>query len=1043
MKANMNRSFRHFGLIATSIVLIICIAIITGSTLSLFTSGTDEDINVNAAQVMVSSKIENLATYSMDQANAGAIFANGGEAVITAKDTETKKSGISLNRLTPGDRAEFDVVVYNHSNVNIAYQFAFNYDTNAFGEMLHVAITDNGASVDIEGNMSDFFYATGLDADANLEEGVAIHTFHVSVELDFNAGNEYQNLSETITFELPAIQANAATTNVASATHLQYTLDTFGKATLVGNIDLGNTPITVPAGEDVKINLNGYMLNANGVAITSSGNLTIVDETAVETVALVADADETVAAINGIVVNNGTLNVEGGKIAKIENAGTATIDTDVAVLENTGAVTIESGNFTAITNEGAMVIETATVAEGIVHTGESLVIKSGEFDGGIDAAEDANITISGGSFGDEIPTDSVIDGFYAQKLGDEYVIVANGTALMNDKATLKAALTDLVAKGETDIVIDACGKDVGGLYYAINSALVPAGVTVTIKNATVSELSYGNACNGTVIFENCYFNNYSGAYSIHFDEGSGSVEFNNCTLAGWCSFGGIKSVKMTDCEIVYNDHYGYVRFYQNATLTNCTINCDGLDVVDYTMTLIDCTIENGELTGNYGVFTETVTAEGFVLRTDVETGDVIFYLVPETFEGNEVVVPEGVTTIGGYAFASNTGIEKIVLASTVTTLADRAFRDTSASTVILNEGLTNISYQAFRNALNVTSVEIPSTVTTISKEAFQNSGITALTVPATVTTIEYGAMRDMKMLETVTLEGNADIPVYAFRACTNLKTVYINGDNVTFGENGTSRGMIFTNKENGDGSAITIYVKNATVKERLLAQDTAAKDYGGYKIVCNIVVTTTEELAAALANAEPGAVIVATGVTISAGQNQAEWLCVPAGVTLKGAIISASSSAYVTSTGLATNGNVVFEDCTFSGPGFGSLVIAAADATAPDMDFNNCTFYGQIFPNFYSKADGVATFNNCSFALSPSENIGLVNCMGGTHVFNQCTFNYNGGSTFGSNQYVRWNAVNSYSENYYTSVTLVGCTYINCATQTFQTISGHSTLVKK
>ena len=223
----------------------------------------------------------------------------------------------------------------------------------------------------------------------------------------------------------------------------------------------------------------------------------------------------------------------------------------------------------------------------------------------------------------------------------------------------------------------------------------------------------------------------------------------------------------------------------------------------------------------------TYSKDGLTLRSDGK--DVTLYLVPADYDKTTVTVPEGVNAIGGYAFAYNKNIDKIVLPSSVTTLNNRAFRDTSASEVVLNEGLTNISYQAFRNALNVTSVEIPSTVTTISMEAFQHSGIENLTVPATVTTIEYGAMRDMKELVSVTIDGNVNIPLYAFRACTKLRTVILNGDDVTFGAG--SRGMIFTNYESGNGSAITVYVANETVKDRLLAADTAAKDYGGYKIV--------------------------------------------------------------------------------------------------------------------------------------------------------------------------------------------------------------------
>ena len=40
--------------------------------------------------------------------------------------------------------------------------------------------------------------------------------------------------------------------------------------------------------------------------------------------------------------------------------------------------------------------------------------------------------------------------------------------------------------------------------------------------------------------------------------------------------------------------------------------------------------------------------------------------------------------------------------------------------------------------------------------------------------------------------------------------------------------------------------------------------------------------------------------------------------------------------------------------------------------------------------------------------------MGGVQTFANCTFDYTGGSTFGSNQYTIWNAVNVYQEKSYT-----------------------------
>ncbi len=376
--------------------------------------------------------------------------------------------------------------------------------------------------------------------------------------------------------------------------------------------------------------------------------------------------------------------------------------------------------------------------------------------------------------------------------------------------------------------------------------------------------------------------------------------------------------------------------------------------------------------------------EGVSYKTDVGTNECALIKVPATYTNDTFVIEEGVTTIGGYAFAYNTNIDKIVLPSTVTTLNDRAFRDTSASTVVLNEGLTNISYQAFRNATNVESVVIPSTVTTISKEAFQSSGIKTLTIPATVTTIEYGGLRDMKELVSVSIAGNVDIPVYAFRACTNLKTVYIFGEDVTFG--GGSCGMIFTNKESGDGSAITVYVANETVKERLLAADTAAKDYGGYKIVvagATLAANSDEFIeglesgkSAVLTNdikIEPANMSNAygtTGINVKNGQTidgaghildikgaGGTW---DSGISTTGGVIR---NIKVTGSfrGIFINHNsthsekVVLENVIIDGT---TYTISCDQGTGNGLEATNCTFKGWTS---YAATLGNAKFTNCYF----------------------------------------------------------------------------------
>ena len=73
--------------------------------------------------------------------------------------------------------------------------------------------------------------------------------------------------------------------------------------------------------------------------------------------------------------------------------------------------------------------------------------------------------------------------------------------------------------------------------------------------------------------------------------------------------------------------------------------------------------------------------------------------------------------------------------------------------------------------------------------------------------------------------------------------------------------------------------------------------------------------------------------------------------------------------------------------------------------------------------------------------MGLVTCFGGTHYFNNCTFDYTGGATFGSGPVTKWSAINVYSETRYkTTVNLTSCNLIGCTT--FKN-HGNSTLIIK
>ena len=219
--------------------------------------------------------------------------------------------------------------------------------------------------------------------------------------------------------------------------------------------------------------------------------------------------------------------------------------------------------------------------------------------------------------------------------------------------------------------------------------------------------------------------------------------------------------------------------------------------------------------------------------TPIEEGDVLveengvqyvyndrgarLHLVTEDFTEQTLVVPEGITNIGNYAFSYNSNVKEVVLPSTMTSLG-RGFDSSTVEKVILNEGLETIDSRAFRSTSALEEVVISSTVKTIADNAFQKSAIKQITIPATVETVGETAFGASK-IETVIFEGNTSIQGYAFRGCSELRTVYLNGEDVTFIPstlNGRNS-MWFCNGEsnNPNTSNITFHVKNETVASRV------------------------------------------------------------------------------------------------------------------------------------------------------------------------------------------------------------------------------------
>ena len=156
------------------------------------------------------------------------------------------------------------------------------------------------------------------------------------------------------------------------------------------------------------------------------------------------------------------------------------------------------------------------------------------------------------------------------------------------------------------------------------------------------------------------------------------------------------------------------------------------------------------------------------------------YIDGKKVEG-ELIIPEGVTSIGSGAFSGCTGLTSITIPDSVTSIGDSAFYGCSGLTSItIGNGVTSIGSFAFRGCSGFTSVTIGNSVTSIGSSAFYNcSGLTSITIPDSVTSIGNSAFSGCSGLTSITIPDSVtSIGNWAFQDCSGLTSVTI-GNGVT------------------------------------------------------------------------------------------------------------------------------------------------------------------------------------------------------------------------------------------------------------------------
>ena len=199
-----------------------------------------------------------------------------------------------------------------------------------------------------------------------------------------------------------------------------------------------------------------------------------------------------------------------------------------------------------------------------------------------------------------------------------------------------------------------------------------------------------------------------------------------------------------------------------------------------------------------------------------------------------ITLPEGVTTLEHAAFKLCGSLTEIEISSSVSSIKGEMFtlcgkledirvhKDnanfSSVDGILYNKDKTTVII--YPEGKNDATFEIPGTVATIYNGAFGNSRLETISIPRSVTTIEINAFAYSAQLTSLTIPNSVTvIGDYAFDHCTGLKEVTVEWDKpLSVPDN------IF---ENVNTSAVTLYVPNDT---KALYQETEPwKQFGTFE----------------------------------------------------------------------------------------------------------------------------------------------------------------------------------------------------------------------
>ena len=154
-----------------------------------------------------------------------------------------------------------------------------------------------------------------------------------------------------------------------------------------------------------------------------------------------------------------------------------------------------------------------------------------------------------------------------------------------------------------------------------------------------------------------------------------------------------------------------------------------------------------------------------------------------TSEIKSVIIDNGITSIGDYAFYKCRSLTSITIPNSVISIGEWAFIEcTSLESITIPNSVTSIGRNAFCDCTSLTNITIPNSVTSISHDTFWKcTSLKSVTIPNSVTSIGSSAFRCCTSLANITIPDSV-ISIFddVFISCDSLTSIEVSDNNKNY-----------------------------------------------------------------------------------------------------------------------------------------------------------------------------------------------------------------------------------------------------------------------